>query len=103
MQQNFVPIQCETRSGLQSLRCGLGQKLGLPTVFIDYPKSVESRSSAMLSEVTKRETQVKKLLERFSVLFEDKLGCCRYTIGICECPETELKVFFSVQETEITS
>ena len=41
------------------------RKIGAATVCIDYLKSVGGRSSVMMTEVTKGETQVKKSLERF--------------------------------------
>ena len=50
-------------------------------------------SSVMWAGVTKRDTQGNKMLEKFSVLFEDKLGCCSYTVVTRVFAKAELNVF----------
>ncbi len=69
------------------------KNVGMATVCIDYLKAMENHSGVMLTESNEISAPLKKLLQQFSELFAEELGCCSEIVFISVRPEADLKVF----------
>ena len=69
------------------------EKVGMATVCIDYLEAMGNHGGVMLTESSEIAAPVEKLLQQFSELFTDELGCCSEIVGISVRPEADLKVF----------
>ena len=94
---NLAPIQFYVRQGKGSNLLGMDwvKKVGSATVCVDYLKVMGNHGGVMLTESSEIAAPMEKLLQQFSELFTDELGCCSEIVGISVRPETDLKVFHS--------
>ena len=81
---NLAPIPFYVRQGKGSNLLGMDwvKKVGMATVCIDYLKAMENHGGVMLTESSEIAAPVEKLLQQFSELFTDELGCCSNIVGI---------------------
>ena len=91
---NLAPIQFYVKQGTGSNLLGMVwvKKDGMATVCIDYHKAMGNHGGVMLTESSEIAAPVEKLLQQFSELFTDELGCCSEIVGISVQPEADLKV-----------
>ena len=91
---NVAPMQFYVRQGKGSNLLGMDwvKKVGMATVCIDYLKAMGNHGGVMLTVSSEIAAPVEKLLQRFSELFTDELGCCSETVSISVRPEADLKV-----------
>ena len=92
---NLAPIQFYVRQGKGSNLLGMDwvKKVGMATMCIDYLKAMGNHGGVMLTESSEIAAPVEKLLQQFSEVITDELGCCSEIVGISVRPEADLKVF----------